>query len=171
MEQRPSTPFMRMSFGTWNPQQHLVSVIEACDEARFAAQALRASGIAAEHIHLLSGAEVLANVERARRRLGPIKRALLFITDLSDNTLFEAQYLEEAQLGRQFLIVYLPRPDRVRQVSALLERYHAFQVRYYGRWMVTDVVSAAEPQAAPAGAAGHAGMPVLAEPVALLPLG
>ncbi len=137
MNDRP-TWFTRTSLGTWDPEGCLVCVINDPIEAISAVAALRTVGFTAEHVRLFLASELLGFSD-ALHHQGLPKRVFFFLTNLSDDAAFEAEYRAEAQQGHPILVVHAPQTEQHNQVRALLQGYHAHTARYYGPWVVTDL--------------------------------
>jgi hypothetical protein len=163
-----STWVTRSSFGSWNPQTCLVAALGNSTAAANACQALRALGFSDEHLQSLSGQAMQELRDGIRGRLTRLRRALYFLVDLTDNSLFEEEYLQEARNGNLILVVRAPAPARAAMARAILEHYGAYALRYYGRWTVTGFVagtpapSTAVAAAAPAPRAAGRVRPALA---------
>ncbi len=127
---------METSLGSWNPLGCLVSVIDDPTEATQAVDALRAAGFAAEDVHLLLAAEVLAS---ANPHQSILARVFFALANLSDDAAFEATYREEAEHGHQIVVVYAPTREQVEQAHLVVERYHAHTLLHYGPWVVRGI--------------------------------
>jgi hypothetical protein len=135
MKDHPPAWFTHSSLGTWDPEGCLVCVIDDPAEATRAVGALQAAGFAAEHLRLFLAGELLAFSEALHHRSVP-KQVFFFLTNLTDDAQFEAEYREEARHGHPILVIYAPRQERYTKARALLQGYHPHTVKYYGRWVV-----------------------------------
>ena len=128
--------FLRTSLGGWNPVGCLVSVIDDPREAAHAVMALRASGFPPEHVRIIPPNDLLASVGGSGQRGGLIARVVCMLADWSDNTIFAAEYLDEARRGHQVVMVYAPALERADQAHVVVGHHGAHMVRHYGPWVV-----------------------------------
>ncbi len=125
------------SFGIVYPEGYLVAVIDDPTHAEQAAAALRAEGIADDAIKLVSGPDAVTYADNLRNRARPGQKMLqqLFMDELS----FQQEYDAQVQQGHSLLNVRVENVEHAHQIVALLVPYQAHGVKYYGRWIVTDM--------------------------------
>lgn len=133
---KDNTPawFTHTSFGTWDPEGCLVSVI---DDLAVAVRAVAALQLAGFTTRLFLAAELLEFSAGMRRRQGILRRTLFSVTNWSDATDFQAEYREEARLGHHILVVHAPKREQRAVARARMRQYRAHTLKYYGFWVVT----------------------------------
>ena len=136
MKSEMSTWFTHTSLGAWDPEGCLVCVIDDPADAARAVAALHGAGFAAEQLRLWLPEERRTFDDALRRPSMPM-RVLFFLTNLSDDAQFEAEYREEARRGHPILVIQAPRRARYDRARELLRDYRARTVKYYGPWVVT----------------------------------
>lgn len=129
------------SFGVFYPEDDIIAVIDDHAEAERAVEVLRAAGIPAGDIDLLTGDQVLAaerDFQGHQNLAERLSRALSFV--FSDDARHQQEYVTAARAGRQILIVHAPRTAVVEQARPILAAHHARHARHYGRMTVEDLV-------------------------------
>jgi hypothetical protein len=119
----------------WNPRDCLVAVIDDAEQAQQAALALREAGFAEADVRLAHAPEIVA-LDETRRGHGLLGRLVASIGSLGDEGLVAAEYMDEARRGHHLLIAYAPGATRMRRACALVARYRAHTVHYFGRWVI-----------------------------------
>lgn len=135
---RTSDRFMPVDLMTWNPRGCLVSVIDDPMEAARASLAMRRAGFDAEDVRLAPSRELL---ERADAPAGhnPIARVLRRLFSLGDEGILGVDYLDEARRGHHLLIVHALHEELRARAHAVMAQHRAHAIRYYGRWVITDL--------------------------------
>jgi hypothetical protein len=124
--------------GRWNPRDCMVAVIDDVGQAWAAIQALCAAEFAEADVYLAQGHEIVAHDEAWRGR-GLLARLIAGIGSLGDEGLIASEYVAEARRGHHVLIVHAPGDARMWHAWALLARYQAHTVHYFGRWVIRDL--------------------------------
>jgi hypothetical protein len=126
--------FTHVSLGAWDPEGCLVCVLD--DPAAERAMAtLQAAGFATAHIYLFRAAELLAFCDTLHHQ-PVLKKVFFFLTNLSDDAMFEAEYQEQARRGHSILVVHAPGRELCDRALARLRAHHAHSFKYYGPWTV-----------------------------------
>ena len=115
----PAAPF---------PRKYVHSVFVDLQDARQAAQALRAAGIDERDIHVLQSRDFVEAVSRGQSPLG-------FLTTMDYDV-----YLREARAGRSFLAVRPTSHAQLKQIRDLLAPHHARLAKYIDTWTVAELL-------------------------------
>ncbi len=115
----PATPF---------PRKYVHSVFANLQDARQAAQALRAAGFDERDIHVFQSRDF---VEAVSREQSPLN----IVTSMDYDV-----YLREASRGRSFLAVRPASYAHLKQIRDLLAPRHAFLAKYIDTWTVTELL-------------------------------
>lgn len=134
---------MHSSLGSWDPEDCLVSVINDPEEAVRALDDLRAGAFEVDDVHLFLAQEVIGIDSAIIDHRGFLKKVVYAVTNISDDAALAEDYLNQARQGHQILVVHAPDIERAKQAYTIIKRHHAHQVRYYGRWVVRDLISPA----------------------------
>ena len=124
--------------GVWHPTDCIVQVIDDRADAEAVAAELRAHGIPADDILLLTGAEFVQLIEEIRRRIGAIKR-LLVAANGSAEVMAQERYLTEARAGHCLVAVRIGparpgeigRDDRLLAIADVTAAHRAHTTTYY----------------------------------------
>ncbi len=123
------------------PIHRVVSVIDTLQEAEQAVHALQDAGYHAQDIHLISSQELIAGIREWKQRENPWSQAVeIFLASYDDGFPGET-YLDEAEQGYAILSVRLSTSEQMNQIRDILVNYHAHQIKYLGRWAITDLPS------------------------------
>jgi hypothetical protein len=130
--------FARM-LGVWYPMGYVVAALDA--RAGVAAvEALLASGVAGDGIHLHDSLRVLGSVAAIHGRGTRLRRdGATFTGALSDEGLLRQEYLDEAGAGASLIAVRAAEPAEVDQVRRILAAQAARGIRFYGDGFVTTL--------------------------------
>ena len=115
----PAAPF---------PRKYVHSVFVDLQDARQAAQALRAAGFDERDIHVLESRNF---VEAVSQDQSPFN----IVTSMDYDV-----YLREANRGRSFLAVRPASYAQLKQVRDLLAPHHAYLAKYIDTWTVTELL-------------------------------
>ena len=119
----------------------VVSVIDTLQEAEQAVHALQDAGYHAQDIHLISSQEFIADVREWKQQKNPLSRLVEIFLGSDDEGFPGAMYLDEAEQGHAILSMRLSASEQMNQVRDILVNYHAHQIKYFGRWAITDLPS------------------------------
>jgi hypothetical protein len=119
VEQVPGAPF---------PRKYVHSVFVDLQDAKQAAQALRAAHFDGQDIYVLESRDFAEAVSRGHSLLS-------FLT----STAYD-MYLNEASQGRAFLAVRPRSYAQQKQIRDLLAPHHAYLVRYMDTWTMTELL-------------------------------
>ena len=137
----PDAGFQHTDPVTSYPIHRVVCVIDSLQEAKQAVHALQDAGFSAEDIHLIQSQDFIAGVQEWKQRKNPLSQVVEIFLASYDEGFPGETYLYEAEQGHAILSVRLPSPEQVNQVRDILVNYHAHQIKYFGRWAITDVPS------------------------------
>ena len=110
------------------PHKYVLSVFVDLQDARQAAQALRAAGFDERGIQVLQSREF---VEAVAQDQSPFN----IVTSIDYD-----RYLREASRGRTFLAVYPAGYARLKQIRELLAPHHAYLANYIDTWTLTQLL-------------------------------
>ena len=115
-----------------------VLVVEDHPEIRgLLVQLLHDAGYEAEEVRLMEGGEVLQKAKELDEQKNWLQRLLSSFQDRTDETGADV-YQREARAGKHVLHVRADSPDEVDKISALMQRYGAHTVKFFGTWSVAD---------------------------------
>lgn len=138
MTQAHDPKFPQTPSGSLYPKNYVVGVIDDHQAARQATQAFRDAGYDAEEVRLMEGNEVLQKAQELDEHKNWLQRLLSSFQDRTDETGARV-YEREARAGKHVLHVRADSPDEVDKISALMQRYGAHTVKFFGTWSVADV--------------------------------
>jgi len=115
----PTAPF---------PRKYVHSVFVDLQDARQAAQALRAAGFDERHIHVMESRDF---VEAVSQDQSPFN----IVTSMDYDV-----YMREANRGRSFLGVRPASYAQLKQIRDLLAPHHAYLAKYIDTWTVTELL-------------------------------
>lgn len=115
----PAAPF---------PRKYVHSVFVDLQDARQAAQALRAAGFDERDIHVLESRDF---VEAVSQDQSPFN----IVTSMDYDV-----YLPEVNRGRSFLAVRPASYAQLKQIRDLLAPHHAYLTKYIDTWTVTELL-------------------------------
>jgi len=115
----PAAPF---------PRKYVHSVFVDLQDARQAAQALRAAGFDERDIHVLESRNF---VEAVSQDQSPFN----IVTSMDYDV-----YLQEVNRGRSFLAVRPASYAQLKQIRDLLAPHHAYLAKYIDTWTVTELL-------------------------------
>lgn len=138
MAQTHDSQFPRSKTGSWYPTDYVVGVIDDLQEAREARQAFQKEGYTAEEVRLMKSNEVVQRTQQFEKDKNPLQRFLSSFQETTDETGAHIYQLE-AHKGRHVLYVRAQREEEVDPIAALMQRYHAHTVKYFGPWSVADI--------------------------------
>jgi hypothetical protein len=113
-------------------------IIDDLQEAQQAEQAFKDAGYDAESVRLMEGSEVLDKAQELEENKNWFQRFLSSFQDTTDETGANI-YQAAAKQGKQVLHVHANSEQDVDKISALMMRYHAHAVKFFGNWAVSDV--------------------------------
>ncbi len=115
----PTAPF---------PRKYVHSVFVDLQDAKQAAQTLRAAGFGERDIYVLEGSDFVEAALRGQSPLG-------FLTSMDDDV-----YMREASRGRSFLAVRPTNFAQLKQIRDLLAPHNAHLVKYIDTWTVAELL-------------------------------
>ena len=110
------------------PRKYVHSVFVDLQDARQAAQALRAAGFDEKDIYILESRDFVEAVSQGQSPLD-------FLTSMDYDV-----YLCEASAGRSFLVVRPASFAQLKQIRNLLAPHHAYIVKYIDTWTVAELL-------------------------------
>jgi hypothetical protein len=116
------------------------------DEAESQAAVTELTGLGYDETVLFQGEEFAENVDPNGEHsgvLGKIGAALAH--HLSEQPNYLAQYQEEARAGKRVLATHVKDHEQALAVKEVMERYHATNVRFFGRFAVADLTPESNP--------------------------
>ena len=138
MTQAHDPKFPQSASGSLYPKNYVVGVIDDHQAARQATQAFRNAGYKTEEVRLMEGQEVLQKAKELDEQKNWLQRLLSSFQDTTDET-GASVYLREARAGKHVLHVRADAPEEVDKISALMQRYGAHTVKFFGTWSVADL--------------------------------
>lgn len=138
MTQAHDPKFPQSSSGAFYPKNYVVGIIDDREQARQARQAFKDAGYEANEIRLMESQEAQQKVQQLDEEKNWLQRILSSFQDTSDETGADV-YQRAAQQGKQVLYVRAHSQDEVDKISALMQRYHAHTVKFFGSWSVADI--------------------------------
>lgn len=144
MAQAHDSHFPQSSSGSWYPKDYVVGVIDDLQEAQRAQQAFQMAGYTAEEIRLMKSEEVTHKAQELEEEKNPFQRFLSSFQGVTDETGVHV-YEREAQKGHHILYVRADREEEVEAIAALMQRYHAHIVKFFGSWSVADIPPGSTP--------------------------
>ena len=138
MTQAHDPKFPQSASGSLYPTNYVVGIIDDLQEAKQAEQAFKEAGYAAENVRLMKSNEVLEKVNELNENKNWFQRFLSSFQGTTDETGAHVYQLA-AQQGKQILHVRADSQQDVDKISALMMRYHAHAVKFFGNWSVSDV--------------------------------
>ena len=130
-------------FGTYYPTGYVVAVLDSSNQAKQAAHALYEAGFDADQVRVFTADEVLAIDGRFRQERTLAQRIGHALA--ADEGEAEQEYLGAAQRGHAFVTVHAPDAAEARRVAAIVTQQGAYDVRHYGRALLTDLSPARNP--------------------------
>jgi NAD(P)-dependent dehydrogenase (short-subunit alcohol dehydrogenase family) len=128
------------------PENHVVAVIGGSSAAESTARELAQHGF--DQVVLFHGNEVRETVDAKGTHAGPIEKVVKAVQDhLSEQTNYLAQYEEEARGGNVVLAVHVKDQDELEAVRTILDDAGARNVRFFGKFAVTDLTPESNPSA------------------------
>lgn len=138
MTQAHDPKFPQSPTGALYPKNYVVGVIDNLQQAQAACQAFKDAGYHADEIRLMEGHEAVQKIEQLEEEKNWLQRLLSSFQDTSDETGARI-YENAARLGKQILHVHANSAEDVDKISALMERYHAHTIKFFGTWSVADI--------------------------------
>ena len=138
MTQAYDPKFPQSSSGSLYPKNHVVGIIDDLQKAQQATQAFRNAGYEADEIRLMKSDEVLQKTRELDKEKNWLQRLLSSFQDKTDET-GASVYQRAAAEGKHVLYVRADEPEEVDKISALMQRYGAHTVKFFGTWSVADV--------------------------------
>lgn len=139
--------FPQTTSGALYPKNYVVGIIDNHQEAQQAAQAFREAGYDASKVRLMEGHDVLQKAQQLDEEKNWLQRFLASFQDSSDETGAHI-YQVAAKQGKHVLHVRANSPEDVDRISALMQRYHAHTVKFFGSWSVADIPPQSVPEQA-----------------------
>lgn len=130
--------FPQTTSGALYPKNYVVGIIDNHQEAQQAAQAFREAGYDASEVRLMEGHDVLQKAQQLEEEKNWLQRFLSSFQDSSDETGAHI-YQVAAKQGKHVLHIRANSPEDVDKISALMQRYHAHTVKFFGSWSVADI--------------------------------
>lgn len=131
------TQFMsreKTHLGVFSPKGYLVAIVADLQEAEHALVALREAGF--DEVYLYNGKEVIEDYAAWKAHRGPFQR-IEWVLSLDEDLNFK-EYLRAAERGHNIIMVHAPECEAARPANAILEHYHAYGMRHYGRWTIHE---------------------------------
>jgi hypothetical protein len=124
------------ALGTYYPQHYVVAVFPTLPAAMRARRELTNEGLA-DSAALCPGPEFLKNWSDFAAQRSPLER----LADLfpAEEQAALGEYLAAAEHGAAFVTVQAATPSEGRKAAALLRRWGATAMRYYGENTITDL--------------------------------
>lgn len=144
-EQIKETGVFAHLLGVWYPTHYVVGVVEDSDAADRAGDALRAalpeSGAPDGAVRVFHAEEARDAIRRTEGFHGPGKRALAAMSHAvgSEEGVADQDYYAAVSKGHSLVTVLAPTPDAVERARAILARFGAQHMRYYGPHTLTDL--------------------------------
>lgn len=110
------------------PRKYVHSVFVNLQDARKAAQTLRAAGFDEHDIYVLEGSDLVEAMSRSQTLLGSL-------TSMD----YDA-YLREASRGSSFLVLRPANYAQLEQIRHLLVLHHAHLAKYIDTWTVAELL-------------------------------
>ncbi len=147
MTQAHDPKFPQSASGALYPKNYVVGIIDDLQEARQATQAFQQAGYDADEIRLMESGEVLQTAQKVEDEKNPLQRFLSSFQNTTDET---GAYIYQlaARQGKHILHVRADSHEDVDKISALMQRYHAHTIKFFGPWSVADVPPQSVPQEA-----------------------
>jgi hypothetical protein len=125
----------------FHPHDDLLAVIDDPADAEAAIAALGRAGIADEHIHVFRGrAEIEALARAWWKHSGvPALLAPFLAAFLSDEFEIEKRYEAEGAAGHTVLAVHAAQRNDIKRATTVLGEFAAHDMRYFGRWTITEL--------------------------------
>lgn len=121
------------------PLHRVVGVINSLQEAKQAVHTLQDAGFSAENIHLIQSQDFIAGVQEWKQQRSHLVQVVEIFFASDDEGFPGETYLHEAEQGHAILSVCLSMSEQVNQVRDILVNSHAHQIKYFGRWAITDL--------------------------------
>ena len=138
MTQAHDPKFPQTAGGSLYPTNYVVGVIDDLQEAQQAEQAFKQAGYDAQKIRLMEGHEATEKVQELEEGKNWFQHFLSSFQNSTDETGSDVYQLA-AQQGKQILHVRADSQADVDKISALMMRYHAHAVKFFGSWSVSDI--------------------------------
>lgn len=138
MTQAHDPKFPQSSSGAFYPKNYVVGIIDDIQEARLAKQAFKDAGYNIDEIRLMESQEAQQKMHQLDEEKNWLQRIFSSLQGNTDETGAHI-YRLAAQQGKQILHVRADSQDEVNRISALMQRYHAHAVKFFGSWSVADV--------------------------------
>jgi hypothetical protein len=129
------------SSGNVNPKNYVVAVIDDQKEAEKVEQALREAGFGSNDIRVMRGKELLDrqhDVEQDEKKQNVFSRLAGAFGEGAEEGGDTATYMQEARKGHVILNVYAGKAEQADKISAILAKYHARLIKYYGNWSIAN---------------------------------
>jgi hypothetical protein len=138
MTQAHDPKFPQTPGGSLYPKNYVVGIIDDLQEAQEAEQAFKQAGYDAQNIRLMESHEAVEKAQDLEEGKNWFQRFLSSFQNTTDETGSDI-YQRAAQQGKQILHVRADSQEDVDKISALMMRYHAHAVKFFGTWSVADV--------------------------------
>ena len=123
------------------PGKHVVGVFGSLQEAEQAVQALVDAGYHVEDMALIPSQDVPSAFQERLRKEGLFWRIIHRLQVTTDEGSLRELLEASARQGSAIISLYVPQPEHIDEVSALLFNHSARLVEYVGNWSVEDLFS------------------------------
>lgn len=128
------------SFGAFYPKHYVLAVFADDATAARAADALRASGFAADDVVEAPGADIVQHAKDARSEQGLLTRLREQWSKLyTDGSAASRQLVDLAGRGAAFVLAYAPEDAQSDRAAGVLRPLGPAVLRHYGTFTVTDL--------------------------------
>jgi hypothetical protein len=128
------------------PTNHVVGVIHGAHGTHEAERELSDNGY--PELEVLSGEEKTEIKDATRKPPDPIRKLIQrFAGHLSEEPAYLDQYREEADKGGTIVAVRVDSHEQAESVKQVLERHGGVNIRYFGRFAVSDLTPETNPSA------------------------
>jgi hypothetical protein len=124
------------------PDNDVVAVITGRDSVRAAVEELRREGFPEEDIRVLRGEAAVEEMEQPAKGVTPIARIAQYI--FSEEGQYLEEYKEAAEAGGEIVAVHVEDKDRAELASEILAAHHATNVKFFGRFAITEMTLPAD---------------------------
>lgn len=145
MAQAFDPKFPQSASGALYPKNYVVGVIDNHRDAEQATEAFKQAGYNTCGVRLMEGHEVLQKVQQLDEAKNWLQRFLSSFQGATDETGVHV-YQAAASEGKHILHVRADSPGDVDKISALMHRYHAHAVKFFGPWSVADIPPQSVPE-------------------------
>ena len=126
------------------PDNHVLAVISGSSAGEGLSRALEREGF--QQTVLFQGDDVAEHVDPKGENSGPFAKLVRAVQEhLSEQPNYLMQYQEEARNGNLVVAVHVDNRDQAEQVRKVLENNGAHNVRFFGKFAVTDMTPDTNP--------------------------